>query len=476
MKRSSNLILIIIQGILFTYLILGNISHFQIGLADNGDFSRIMSWFTSKPSGFIENWPPSNSPDYNTRFFKYWLPYWELDFPMEGSVISSVIFLWVPGIFINYFFVSNRTLFLPLISLLPRMILLIYLILLFKWINQHPKKIFLSIAIGGLYVLMFTTTDYLAYFNSFYQETGSIIYYLSFLLTIILMVTYPNRRIYYWLMVISVILFVSSKASNLYLGIMVGGAIIIFMVHKKKILSHLLIGLVLILSSIIFSYKFTANETMREFTAHSSLLYGSIPLSDNPIRLLEKLDLLQVIGCLDVDPHSENGINCVKKFNDQISFETTIKSILLEPKIILQQLAMGAKNIQIINLNYLGKTSLHDQMDYRIKRMNVWSDIKTTVFPQGAEYFISLLLMGIMFLYKIHTKNYFERSLATIGFISAIISFLDLYIAFFGDGKRELIKHLLMANFSYDLCLISFIALFVIAISNIIPLRFGNLK
>ena len=70
----------------------------DIGLADNGDFTRGARWFTSGPVGFAENVPATGTDAYQKRFFRYWLPAWKLEFSPRFWMRSSAQLLWLPGI------------------------------------------------------------------------------------------------------------------------------------------------------------------------------------------------------------------------------------------------------------------------------------------------------------------------------------------------------------------------------------------
>ncbi len=78
----------------------------------------------------------------------------------------------------NWLAYSKTVLYMPVLSLLPRLLFIAALFGLFAWIDasRQPNKPVLLLLLGVPLVLLLSTTDYLAYLNSFYEETGSMVY------------------------------------------------------------------------------------------------------------------------------------------------------------------------------------------------------------------------------------------------------------------------------------------------------------
>ena len=111
-----------IKILLVLLAILGFYLQHDVGLADNGDFSRGMTWITSGPANITPNFPDYDTQhqEWEKRFFNYWIPHWKLDFPMHADMKSSVVLLWLPGVFVNWLAVSSETLHIANLSLLPK--------------------------------------------------------------------------------------------------------------------------------------------------------------------------------------------------------------------------------------------------------------------------------------------------------------------------------------------------------------------
>jgi hypothetical protein len=94
----------------------------NVGLADNGDFTRAMTWVSTGPIGIEPNWPAANTEDWSKRFFNFWIPYWKLELNMSIPTTSAFV-LWLPGALLNKFLYSGTVLYLPSLSLLPKLLL-----------------------------------------------------------------------------------------------------------------------------------------------------------------------------------------------------------------------------------------------------------------------------------------------------------------------------------------------------------------
>ena len=67
-----------------------------VGLADNGDFVRMMTPFCLRPTGFLENNSARDTPEWSDRYFHFYLPLW--DSGSSGTrPKSSVQLWWLPG-------------------------------------------------------------------------------------------------------------------------------------------------------------------------------------------------------------------------------------------------------------------------------------------------------------------------------------------------------------------------------------------
>ena len=89
-----------IEVILILWFVVAMYFQQNIGLADNGDFTRSMGWISSGPVGIEPNWPAAHTEDWSKRFFNFWIPYWKL----ESNIVrprTSAFLLWLPGVLLS---------------------------------------------------------------------------------------------------------------------------------------------------------------------------------------------------------------------------------------------------------------------------------------------------------------------------------------------------------------------------------------
>ena len=205
-----------VKILILLIFVLDNFFNLNAGWADNGDFYRVATWFSTGPI-INETWPVTGTEAWYRRFYSYYIPEWNLDMTNKSEMFSSAVLLWYPGVFLNRYFYSASTLYLPIMSLGARVLLFIFLLLVFDWIDRrssHP--LFNYFTIGLPLALLFSTTDITAFFNSFYQENAVIIF-VPYLVAVILM----GRRMvrgwsYYLLYVLVLFLVVTSKSASIF--------------------------------------------------------------------------------------------------------------------------------------------------------------------------------------------------------------------------------------------------------------------
>ncbi len=197
----------------------------DVGMGDETDFLRAARWLADSPVGQDNVTLDDGAIKYTNRYFLYYLPYWKyteatlLDRLMQiGEAKTSTALLWLPGLLVNYFAYSAKVLYLPVLSLLPRLLLVGGLFALFAWIeaNCPSRRAFLYLVLGLPSALLLLTTDYVAYLNSFYQETGSLIYLGLWIASLLYLRGRPQSWRRGWLCLGALSLLVCAKASNIY--------------------------------------------------------------------------------------------------------------------------------------------------------------------------------------------------------------------------------------------------------------------
>lgn len=466
----------IFRIILIGWAIILNIYHLNIGLADNGDWGRTILWFSDRPQNFSEFWP-TDPLEYDRRFFKQWIPEWNVNFEFQKT-FSSTLLIWFPGVFLNTLLFSKSTLFIPIVSVVPRIVIIFVLIYLLDFFDKNSKFPFLFYVICGVpFVLLISTTDYLVYLNSFYQELGTLIYLLILFIVSLQIISTRNININKGSILFFLLCLIAlSKTNNFYWPTLYLFAIFYVKDKIEIILPRIVILLVIpfIIISSLGSVLVTRLPSSISYTKYHAIFYGALTFSNKPQYHLTKLGYDQeAIYCIGQSGfHNQS---CYERYKNNTSFIGLMAIYIDEPAVFVKSLVFTASNMQNLSIDYLGKYKEGDQIEYRKLRLNLWSEIKKQLFPRGT--FLLLFLVLIIFLLILFLKRWGNNTLDfSFSFMSTIYftaCLLEMIIAIIGDGRQEIIKHLFAANLCFDLGIISF---FGLVTSKVITLYFSNLN
>jgi hypothetical protein len=490
----------IIQGVLLLFLAFSLVASLRTGLANNGDFERVMTWFTSGPANMPEDWPALNTPEYHDRFFIYFIPDWKLDFPLKGT-FSSVELLWLPGVLLNWLFYSKAVLSMNMVGLIPRLLSLLILWLAFRWINYayHPppglepvgglrqggegEALVLTLTLGVPLTMLLGSGAYLAYFNSFYQETGSFVFLFLFIAALIYAwrVDYIEprpvheeghgfddgesielkepMRPHLWprfLALAALLCLLTSKASNFYWVI----ACVLLVVPWREVLRRpkafipLYIGIAVTLALVVALIP--SRPDLRRNNYFQSLFKGALTFSKEPAQRLEDLGLKGAKKCVYQSAFYPTGNECIKQFGDKISFLSTAQVILHEPLILFRTARYAAQNMQGLTLQ-LGKYEKGAKNLPRIQTilLGAWSSFKERYFPRSLGLLVTLAFFTVFFVLNLKGSHGMRRELAMLGLLATLACFIDMNVQVLGDGRADIVKHLFLANLLFDLAAIA---------------------
>ncbi|MCB2204456.1 hypothetical protein KQI65_06875 [bacterium] len=454
----------------FTALLLGlaltgTALQLHVGLADNGDYTRLMQWFSTGPSGFAENWPPADTQEYNDRFYNNVPAFWKLDFPFASRWVSSILPLWLAGILLNVLLFSSHTLYLPILSIIPRLLLLLFIWLLLRHFAREGGRSapLLFVAVGLPLVFLSFNTEYVAYFTSFYQEPAS----LTGLLLIILAIGYytgkDDSRWRPWLSAAAVFFMTTAKLSNIHWAL-----IAMLLLVPWKLLRHrrkrLLVYVLLIgILPAGFSLLQASLYGTRKVNAYQSIYCGAMVFSTHPASHLERLGMPDGLKYIGHHAYGPEGEEAMQRYPDRMTHRVVADVLLHEPVIAWRMLVFAADSMQQAELTHLSKRVLYNQPGSSRPwpqwtpatvaadtPLNAWTRLKRSAFPQGQSLIAGSILLLLLFLRALRSKNRLLRRFAAVGVLLALGLLSDMWMQIFGDGQRDLIKHLYLANICWD--------------------------
>lgn len=459
---------------LLVLFLAGQYLQLQTGYADNGDFRRVNQLFTDSPVGFSTQ-PPEDAQERELRYYQYWLPEWNFRpaIPSLYSAFSSIILLWIPGALFNYFFISDSILYMPVLSIFPRLLVAICLFGLIIYFSFHKRyTLFLLVMILLPLVLLLNTSDNAAYFNSFYQESGSLVYFLLLLTWLLLrdkIANYPWVAIGYSLLFLATI----AKTSNFYFPFL----FIPVLFDLKKILKKpKMAAFVLALTLFPIAFTLLLVGDRGPANRYNALFFGVLVSSEYPEQRLKDIGITDPEAATECRTgfFSAKGTACYQKYSDKVSLNSIAIFILREPKILIHHAERLAKNMQKMD-NGRGKYAVDDEINRNEILYNGWALFKENYFPQGWAFYWFLLAQSIINLF-LRWKNPHPviRDFSTLNFILLAGIWLEMWIAIFGDGIADLVKHLFLANLMFDLSIFLTFAIIGIGLVETVILRINR--
>jgi hypothetical protein len=462
------------------------------GLADQGDFTRAIEWFTPGPVGVTAH-PSSDSPEFFDRYFHCYLPYWQFQTGGIRHALyaadwgrSSTVWLWFPGIVVNRVAYSNRVFYLPILSLLPRLLFFGCLLGLYVWIDARGgrHKLALLLLLGVPLALLLSTTDYLVYLNSFYQETGSMVYFGLWIASLLYLKGRPTSALRGLLCVAALTLLVCAKQSNLYWAPL--GTMFLALAWRpwelagRRIL-RLTALYVALTGGIICIY--TAWTHRPDIFVHSyhGLFHGILTFSEDTSTRLAELGYADSASCVGVHVYDPIATAFLSRHGDRLSPLDALRVAWAEPGALLRMLKYAIDNLQDISLDDLGKFAPFDPRapsmasfpkDAVLQRcwvpsstsvLNVWSFVKFHAFPTGYAFLLTVGIYVAVFLAMLRREG-FAADLGLIGLMTAVGCLIDPCLAICADGKSCLIKHFFLGNLLFDLATIAFVGAIGLAV------------
>ena len=422
-----------------------------IGIADNGDFPRIMSRFDI---GYL-------SDKYEERYFGYFLDKYRIDKRdhWESKFISSQTPLVALAVQINRLISKPGFFDIRAVGAVHLALELAaaWLLLAYAPVNGgFARGVLIVIAI-----LILTDVGFVCYFNSFYNEPGTFVFLLLTLGTIFLVLRRPNPGALL-LFCVAGLLFITSKPQNVGLGLILAiYALRLGALRSGRAWRWGCAGAALCLfsGSVVF-YALKSADIITKPSYYISVFYEILRFSPDPRRDLIELgldpNLAKYTGTIPFPLESpKNDPDFQRAFFDRMSFGKVIRFHLRHPVRFLTAMERSAKYAPLLRPalgNY--EISAGHRPFSTSQSFDLWSRAYKAYAPGsllGFACFFAVNLTGILLLYwRMRTKYHrllLELQLAWL--LMAVVQFLSVVIA---QGDYEPVKHLFLFNLLVNIC------------------------
>lgn len=432
-----------------------------IGLADNGDFERIMV-----PNDLNHE----RQRDINDYFGYFNHEYDRLQYynDVKGNVKSTHSFLIKAAMGLDHLFSNDGKFdirYAAAISLAVLALSIYWLVeTVEKMVDKKSLKYFLALAA----VVIFGDIGYTSYFNSFFGEAAA---YPFFLLSISALLRFSQdreiKKRYLFIYFISSFIFMGSKNQFSLNGILSFGllvSILFFKIPNKKKVLPLILGVLLFGSSILM--YFVIDNTIYLINRYHMITRGimlfepDVQAVTKEMGLNEQFALLSETIYFDKTPviHPEDEL-LQEEFYSKYNLISVTFYYLKNPDAFSKIMEFGWKNSYTIRPEVLGNYERDSGREYgeRTNFFVLWSNLKENHIPHSSNfaYFFLLIYLALSINRIIEYRN---RGTPQIEYYSEIImfyvfltGFTQVLISFIGAGDTDLKKHLFMTTVSLDM-------------------------
>jgi len=422
-----------------------------IGMADNGDFYRIMVGNGLYKLDRYEADQYFSNFNTQTGLYQYYNEFGSGFQSSQTPLIQLAItldklFTGQDGIFDIRFQAAILSLYcVAAVSLLT------------KYATLRAKG-FWAYMIALLAVFIFADVGYMAYFNSFYAEGLALVSFLSTIACALLLSGGWGKR--GWLLTLFTVnglILICSKQQFAPLGVLLGVLCLFLNTPKKE--PSIRLGLkwykrgcaaVLAISGILV-YVLIPQEFV-EINAYHAMTRGILMTSENPEEALKEFDINPQYALLDQTIYYErNPVIDVQDpmlkedFYEQYGFTSIAKYYALHPSQLITMLDMAAKSANSIRPESIGnyEKSAGKAQGAQASFFSLYSTMKKAWVPKTVG-FILLFFVGML---AVSFKDR-QRTLI-LGFV-LMMGLSQIAVSIIGAGDADLAKHMFLYNVAFD--------------------------
>lgn len=429
-----------------------------VGIADNGDFLRIMT------SAGLDYLDPNLS--YEDKYFGYFIREFKLTSLGIGGYASTQVPLVIVATLLNRLFHSGHVFDMRFMAVVYGLLLLLTFWVAVRYHRTLP--LVSRIALGALLVFVFADVGYIGYFNSLFGEPVSLVF---LLLTVALALAAatrdkPSRKLLVAFFVCAIFL-TGSKVQNAPVGILIALLGLRYLrLRDDGAWRKTVIGFSAFLALGSLAMYVFAPKQLKEINMYQTVFYGVVKDSPTPEADLEELGVSKELAVLagtnfftPDTPIPQRDPRMYEQFYNHMSHAKIALFYLKHPGRLFQKLEVAAQNGMTIRPYYLGTYEKAEGMPRGAvsDKFGLWSEWKRSLLPNSLWFLIPFCLIYYVVLWiewlRAETlgRRIYAETFALIGLIG-IVAFL---IPVIGDGEADLSKHLFLFNVCFDLMFVA---------------------
>jgi len=453
--------------------------HPIIGLADNGDFIKVMGpvglkHHTAKPEDNFWYHP-------NTKFQFTEAGHQDIDYMTSERPLAHFA-RWIGTL------ASRDSLFdLRLLGSIHALLLLGGIALLLSATRKLHRAT--RCCLSFMLVFMFTDSGYAAALNSFYSQTPSLVFLLISAGFAARLIAQEGRSVWDWVgLAAAAMLYLSSKPQEAVTGpffaLILGLAAWAWGSRWRKNL-----GLVCALGLLGFAfwyYRQTPEFAIRKAALYNTVFYELLPNSPDPRADLAALgldpDLVRYNNTYAFTPEAAIYLPWFEgAFYDKISLRHVLQFYLTHPSRCWRLLQKGAETAFTLRVDYLGYVEKWEGSEWkeRADHFGRWSAFKKRLLPGSPwtllVFFGGNLSAAVFLSLRKGVSLKWRLGCASFGALN-LTALTAFFTCTFGDSLFDLPRHLFTFNAMTDLCLIVVLVWLTEAVVRTFQARYPSMK
>jgi hypothetical protein len=426
-----------------------------IGMADNGDFQRIMGTV-----GLTYSDPAMSFED---KFFGWFIREFSLKGLGLGGYVSTSLVLVFLGRGLSSIFLHNGMFDMRFLAVIYMGLFLLGTWLLIRYNKRQSPWV--NVIMAALFVFMFADVGYSAYYNSLFSEPVSFVFLLTTLGFAIALVR--KEQVSLPILVgffVSAVFLIGAKVQNAPVGVLLTLLCLRFTFlrgewqWRKRIRWY---AAVLFVASV--AIYFSLPKEIKIINEYQTVFYGVLKDSEAPAEDLKELGLPEKLAVnagtnyFEQAPIPQKDPVFAQEYHPSFSHLKVALFYLKHPVRFYEKLETAAENGLTIRPYYLGnyEESAGKPSGAVSYAFSGWSEFKRSFLPNKL-WFIALVFIGY---YAVLIYQYLQcfwvkdRIYLEIWAIVGLLGIFQFVTPIIGDGEADLAKHLFGFNVSFDLML-----------------------
>lgn len=416
-----------------------------LGLANNGDFERIMTWGGLKlPAGIVGD----------AQYFGFFNRVYEIGAAHLGGYVSSTILFLKVAVWINKAFHSAHEFDIRFLGALHIVTLLVSVWIVLSALRKRSA----GLAWAAAVLVALTTSDkgFTLYFNSMFSEATTFLMLLA-LIGFALHLTVAGERPVKWALIgatVASVLFVTAKVQNAVLGFLIVIWLLrLLCLHAERSWKRA----VLIAASVVFVFTagLSSYNAFDRINIYQTVFYGVLKDSPDPAADLRELGIREEYAVLaNADYFVPHPIDITtpefkREYYDKISRGKVLMFYAKHPGRFFEKLQVCAKSS--FNLHfYLGNYENQDghQALEQSKAWTPWTALLSQVVPKTLWFLVpfALLFAGVAVWEWRRQTSPGAKLLCEFFLAIELMAMAQFVLPILGDGEADLGKHLFLFN------------------------------